>query len=87
MTTTPTTTGLTIRIDHDHAHSLPPGAVAALHHLARAVQQPCDAIHAETGARCTLRAGHPGDIHEECMGYGRRRQYRVDGPMLRIITA
>jgi hypothetical protein len=37
----------------------------------------CDAI-GESGHRCTLRAGHPGEIHEHCE-YGRVWRYRLTG--------
>ena len=40
----------------------------------------CDAI-GECGHKCSLRAGHPGSIHEECR-WGTSYRFRLDGPVL-----
>lgn len=51
--------------------------------LARALQHPrCDAI-GESGHRCTLRAGHPGEIHEDYHGGG-ARHFRLTGDSWRV---
>lgn len=65
------------------AIAIDPEAVEALNRLSNALRpRTCDAIHEETGVRCTLRADHPGDIHEH-YSCGRRRQYRCTGPTIR----
>ncbi len=50
----------------------------ALTQLARALDRRCDAV-GECGCRCTLRADHPGEIHEEYR-YGSTLRFRLTGP-------
>jgi hypothetical protein len=58
---------------------------AVLTRLATALAQKCDAV-GECGHKCTLRAGHPGDLHEEYRS-GRVYRYRLTGPVVDVREA
>ena len=70
-------TMIKITVDHS-ATGLDLPTRDALHHLAKALDHRCDAI-GECGCRCTLRAGHPGEIHEQ-YAYGSSTRFRLTLP-------
>lgn len=62
---------------------LSPESRAALDRLSYALQHQhakCDAI-GECGAKCGLRAGHPGEIHEQ-YAWGTLTRFRLPGEVL-----
>ena len=51
-------------------------SITDLCYALRSLFQHCDAI-GDSGEKCTLRAGHPGGIHEEYK-YGETKRFRLE---------
>ncbi len=72
-----------VAIDLMIAGHLSPYTLEALDRLSYALQHQhakCDAI-GECGAKCGLRAGHPGEIHEQ-YAWGTLTRFRLTGEIL-----
>ena len=83
--TTKTTTEVAIPavIDLAVSGSLDPATRDTIDRLSHAIQHQhgkCDAI-GECGRKCSLRAGHPGDIHEG-FEHGTAYRFRLSGPLI-----